>query len=139
AQSAVKDRKLLENGDETRHRGQVKHDEPGKEPKPGHQYVTSSPSVPNLLASDDTGASSSDHVTKITTPGFSGTGASGGSTISLFINSTPAGSAVADASGNYVVRVGQYVGGTVPGGGLTILTDGTYQVTVSQQTLSGNN
>src|SRR5207245_2888821 len=27
----------------------------------------------------------------------------------------------------------------VPGGGLTTLTDGTYQVTVSQQTLSGNN
>jgi subtilisin-like proprotein convertase family protein len=99
---------------------------------------TASPSIPNLVAADDTGLSNSDHVTKVTTPSFSGSGASAGATISLFINNTPAGSALADGSGNYVVRVGQYVGGVVPGGGLTTLTDGTYQVTVSQKTLSGN-
>ena len=57
-------------------------------------------SVPDLAAASDSGSSSSDNITNITTPVFTGT-ADVGATVQLLEGSTVLGTASADASGNW--------------------------------------
>ncbi|MEA2744341.1 MAG: large repetitive protein, partial [Acetobacteraceae bacterium] len=63
------------------------------------------PSAPDLIAASDSGTSSADNVTKITTPTFTGTGAQAGATVSLFnTNGTSVlGTATADSSGGWTI------------------------------------
>ena len=85
------------------------------------------PSQPDLIAADDTGASSSDNITKKTTPTFNGT-AEANSTVKLFAD-----------NGGGAVQVGST---TATGGSWSIassaLTDGTYQITATATDLAGN-
>ncbi|MDQ4127661.1 MAG: Ig-like domain-containing protein, partial [Actinomycetota bacterium] len=60
------------------------------------------PSTPNLKAASDTGSSSTDNITKDTTPTFTGT-AEAGSTVKVFDGTTEVGSATANSNGVYNV------------------------------------
>ncbi len=60
------------------------------------------PSTPDLLAASDSGSSSTDNITNVTTPTFTGT-AEIGDTVKLFDGATQVGSAVADGSGNWTI------------------------------------
>jgi subtilisin-like proprotein convertase family protein len=82
------------------------------------------PSAPQLVAADDNGASSSDHVTSVTQPHFTGTGLAD-ATIQLFANGVLVGTTTADGSGNYTVQV------SAP------LATGVYQITARQIDVSG--
>jgi Tol biopolymer transport system component len=62
----------------------------------------SAPSVPDLIAAADDGMSSTDNITSVTRPTFTGT-AEPNSTIRLFDGTTEVGSAPADAAGNWSV------------------------------------
>ena len=62
------------------------------------------PSVPDLVAASDSGASGADDVTNDSTPTFSGS-AEPGSTVRIFVGPTEAGSATATAGGAYSVTV----------------------------------
>jgi CSLREA domain-containing protein len=88
--------------------------------------VPNAPSTPDLIATDDTGASNSDDITKKTTPTFSGT-AEANSKVELFKDAdpTPIGTGNADGSGNWSIASGA-------------LADGTYQITAKATDLAGN-
>jgi bacillolysin len=60
------------------------------------------PSTPDLSATSDTGSSSTDDITRDTTPTFSGT-AEASSTVEIFADTTQVGSATADSSGAYEI------------------------------------
>jgi hypothetical protein len=60
------------------------------------------PSTPDLAAASDSGRSSTDNITNITTPTFTGTAAAG-SEVSLTANGTVVGTATAAADGSYSV------------------------------------
>ena len=60
------------------------------------------PSTPDLTAASDTGASTTDNLTKDTTPTFTGT-AEAGSTVKVLVDGVQKGSAKATASGTYSV------------------------------------
>ncbi len=62
----------------------------------------SAPSTPDLKAASDTGSSSTDNITKDTTPTFTGT-AEAGSTVEIFDGTTEVGSATANSNGVYNV------------------------------------
>ena len=64
--------------------------------------LLSTPSVPVLTATSDSGASSSDDYTNVTLPTFTGT-AVAGYTVTLFDGNTPIGSAVASATGQWSI------------------------------------
>jgi hypothetical protein len=70
------------------------------------------PSVPDLVAGSDTGASSTDNVTNDTTPTFSGTSQPGVTSVELFANAASVGTAVPDASGNWIVTSSALSAGT---------------------------
>jgi subtilisin-like proprotein convertase family protein len=108
----------------------------------------SAPSIPNLLPTDDTGASNSDHFTSVNKPHFIGTGefnaATGGAAlVTIFAKNVgtgqefPAGSALVAANGSYSVQVGTYVG-TPPANGLTLLADGGWDIRAQQEDVAGN-
>src|SRR5439155_13609857 len=75
-------------------------------------------------ASDD-GASSTDNITSITTPTFSGT-APAGLTVELLANGSLAGTGTADAAGNWSIKVGSPLG------------NGTYNFTARTRDAAGN-
>lgn len=75
------------------------------------------PAAPTLDAASDSGISSSDGVTNIRTPTFTGT-AEPGSTVRLFSDGTLVGSTVASVSGAYTVTSG------------SLLAEGTRSITV---------
>jgi Ca2+-binding RTX toxin-like protein len=81
------------------------------------------PSTPDLVAASDTGISSTDNLTKLTTPTLVGT-AIAGSTVRLFDGTTLAGSATADAGGNWSI--------TTP-----VLADGSHVFTATDTTANG--
>lgn len=62
------------------------------------------PGVPDLVAASDTGTSSTDNITSINTPSFTGTGTPG-DTISLYVDGVLAGTGVVDANGTYTIPV----------------------------------
>jgi hypothetical protein len=75
------------------------------------------PSAPDLVASSDTGSSSTDNITKVALPTFVGT-AEANTTIQLLDGSTQVGSGATDASGSYTATVA------------TALSDGAHSITV---------
>ena len=83
------------------------------------------PGTPDLQAASDTGPSTTDNVTKVTTPTFSGTGVEANSTVTLFDGATKIGSAAADGSGIWSVTS-------------TTLGQGTHNITATQTDLAGN-
>jgi hypothetical protein len=92
-------------------------------------------STPDLVATDDSGVSSADDLTRITTPSFVGTAASG-STVELF--SSPGGllgSAVADVTGAWSITAALGEGthaitATATVSGTTSLPSGALQLTI---------
>ncbi|WP_200958356.1 DUF4347 domain-containing protein, partial [Massilia sp. Root335] len=81
------------------------------------------PSTPDLTAGTDTGTSSSDNVTKNTTPTFTGT-AEAGSTVKLYDGATLVGSGTA-TGGNYSITA-------------STLTDGVHVITAAATDAAGN-
>ncbi|MTW06365.1 Ig-like domain-containing protein, partial [Pseudoduganella ginsengisoli] len=61
------------------------------------------PSTPDLQAASDSGVSSTDNITNAANPVFTGSGAEAGATVRLYAGAALAGSAVADASGNWSI------------------------------------
>ena len=66
------------------------------------QTPPAAPTTPDLTAASDSGVSSTDNVTNVTTPTFTGT-AEAGSTVTLFDGVTAVGTAVATASGSWSI------------------------------------
>ena len=83
------------------------------------------PSAPVLTAASDSGVSSTDRITNVTTPTFTGTGAEAGATVSLYDGTTVRGTALADASGNWTVIS-------------STLTNGSHTLTTKETDLAGN-
>ena len=74
------------------------------------------PSTPDLATASDSGNSSTDNITKVNTPTFTGT-AEANSTVQLFGGITSLGTTTADGAGNWSFTVG------------SALADGTYSIT----------
>ncbi len=89
--------------------------------------AAAAPSAPDLTAATDTGASSTDNITNVTTPGFTGSGAEAGATVTLYDTNgtTVLGSAIADGLGNWSITS-------------TPLTGGSHTLTAKQTDLAGN-
>ncbi len=81
------------------------------------------PSTPHLIAASDTGKSSTDDITKINTPTFTGT-AEAGSTVTLFDGTTVVGTGVATA-GTWSITAAK-------------LADGTHSITDNATDVAGN-
>jgi hypothetical protein len=81
------------------------------------------PSVPDLAAASDAGASSTDNITNVTTPTFTGT-AEAGATVTIFDAATAVGSGVA-TGGNWSVAA-------------STLTAGAHSITAKATDLAGN-
>src|SRR5262245_9958744 len=82
------------------------------------------PSRPDLTAASDTGISSTDDITNVTTPTFVGTAAAN-SRVRLFDGTTQIGSTVADGSGNWSITASP-------------LTQGTHSITATATDIAGN-
>jgi len=82
------------------------------------------PSVPDLVASSDTGISDSDDVTKTTTPSLTGS-AETGALVELFDEATTLGGVLANLSGLWSFTSGA-------------LTDGTHSITATAADVAGN-
>jgi hypothetical protein len=82
-------------------------------------YALAAPSVPDLVATDDSGISSSDHVTNVAQPRFQGTGITG-DTVQLFVNGVPNASGPVDTTGHWTIRL------SAP------LADGAYTIRAQQ-------
>ncbi|MBI3072429.1 MAG: hypothetical protein HYY84_09975 [Deltaproteobacteria bacterium] len=63
----------------------------------------STPGAPDLIASSDTGASSTDNITGATTPTFNGSGAPASATVRLYASGAPVATTTADGTGAYTV------------------------------------
>lgn len=87
---------------------------------------TAPSSAPDLIASSDSGNSSTDNLTNDTTPSFSGTGGVPGDTVNLYANGNLIGSAVVGPDGSYTVTP------TNP------LPDGSYNFTTNYVDPAGN-
>lgn len=83
----------------------------------------SAPSTPDLLTADDSGGSSSDNITSVTTPRFTGT-AEAGSTVKLFDGATEIGAGTA-TGGNYSITA-------------STLSDGNHTITAKATDVAGN-
>src|SRR5207245_718026 len=75
----------------------------------GHAYTLDqtapAPSAPDMTAATDAGSSSTDNLTNVPTPTFTGSGAEVGATVTLYDSNgtTVLGSGTADASGNWSI------------------------------------
>lgn len=81
--------------------------------------------VPDLIAASDDGASASDNVTSVATPGFSGSMVTASTAHVLLANGVTVGSFVSDADGNYEVTAGS-------------LAPGDYGITIRELDAAGN-
>jgi hypothetical protein len=86
--------------------------------------VPATPGAPDLTAGSDHGVSSTDNLTNLTTPTFSGT-AEAGSTVKLYDGSTLVGTAVASAGGTWSITS-------------TTLAAGAHTLTVQATDVAGN-
>jgi hypothetical protein len=84
----------------------------------------SAPSTPQVVAASDSGISSTDNITTVTTPTFTGA-AEANSRVTLFDGTTPVGSATANGSGNWSITS-------------TVLAQGTHQITAKAADTAGN-
>ncbi|WLA94664.1 Ig-like domain-containing protein [Bradyrhizobium elkanii] len=89
--------------------------------------VAAAPSAPDLIATSDSGASSTDNKTNDDTPTVTGNGAEAGATVTLYDTNgtTVLGSTVADSSGNWTITS-------------IHLADGDHTLAVKQTDLAGN-
>ena len=79
-----------------------------------------------LIAASDSGSSSADKITNVTTPTVTGSGAEAGATVTLYdSDGTVLGTAVADASGNWTITSSP-------------LSDGGHKLTATQTDIAGN-
>ena len=80
-----------------------------------------------MTAATDTGSSSTDNITSVTTPTFTGSGAEAGATVTLFDTNgtTVLGTATADGSGNWSITS-------------STLTGGSHTLTAKQTDIAGN-
>jgi|GEM_PF-3023375 len=83
------------------------------------------PSVPDMTAASDTGASDSDDITSDTTPTFTGT-AEANSTVTLYSDASSVGTTTADAGGNWSITAAP------------ALAEGTHTVTAKAADTAGN-
>ena len=74
------------------------------------QTPPAAPTTPDLTAASDSGASSTDNITNVTTPTFTGT-AEAGSTVTLFDGATAVGTAVASATGDWSITTSALASG----------------------------
>lgn len=81
--------------------------------------------TPDLVASSDTGSSSSDNVTTDATPTFAGSNTTGSALHSLLANGVTVGSFTSEAGGTYNVTASS-------------LTAGSYSITIREQDSAGN-
>src|SRR5439155_278506 len=89
--------------------------------------VAAAPSAPDLQAADDSGSLSTDNITNVTTPHFSGNGAEAGATVTLYDTNgtTVLGTGTADGSGNWTITS-------------SALSDGGHTLTVKETDIAGN-
>ena len=89
--------------------------------------TVAAPSAPDLTAATDSGSSSTDNITSVTTPTFTGSGAEVGATVTLFDTNgtTVLGTAIADGSGNWSITS-------------STLTGGSHTLTAKQTDIAGN-
>jgi len=83
------------------------------------------PTAPDLAATSDSGASSSDNLTNLTTPSIKGTGAEIGAKITLYDGTTGIATGAVNASGGWTIVT-------------PVLADGTHNLTVKQADKAGN-
>jgi hypothetical protein len=83
------------------------------------------PSIPDLVAADDSGSSQTDHTTNITQSRFQGTGAPNAQ-VQLFVNNLPNATGLVDTLGHWLIQLS------------TPLADGTYDITAQQTDANGN-
>ncbi len=88
----------------------------------------SAPPKPQLDSSSDTGVSSSDGITRDSTPTFTGSGAMANSMVALFANERQVASAITDASGNWTMTIHHD----------EELDDGFYSIGLKQFDVAGN-
>jgi hypothetical protein len=107
-------------------------DQAGNEsPRAGQVMVTiditrpATPLAPVLAAASDTGASSTDGITRDNTPTFNGSGANPDSVIKLYANEKLVGSTVSNGQGEWSITA-------------STLLDGTYSISAKQFDLAGN-
>ena len=88
--------------------------------------VAAALSPPDLIAASDSGSSSADKITNVTTPTVAGGGAEADATVTLYdTNGTVLGTAVADGSGHWSITSSP-------------LSDGGHKLTATQFDLAGN-
>jgi hypothetical protein len=87
------------------------------------QAPPAAPTTPDLIAASDKGASTTDNITNVTTPTFTGT-AEAGSTVTMFDGATIVGTGVATA-GTWTIAASK-------------LTDGTHSITAQAADVAGN-
>jgi hypothetical protein len=83
------------------------------------------PSAPDLTAATDSGTSQTDHITNVTTPTFTGSGAEAGATVNLYDGTSQVGSATADGSGHWSIDS-------------SVLAEGDHALTATQTDVAGN-
>ena len=82
------------------------------------------PSAPDLIAASDSGISSTDNITNVTTPTFTGT-AEAGATVRLYNGTTLVGTGLADGSGNWSIAT-------------SVLSNGAHVITAKATDTAGN-
>jgi hypothetical protein len=88
---------------------------------------SAAPSIPDLVATSDSGVSNTDNITKVVRPTFTGT-AGAGSTVTLFDGTTVIGTGRANAAGVWTI--------TVPA--ISALANGTHNITATAKDTTGN-
>jgi hypothetical protein len=89
--------------------------------------TAAAPSAPDMTAATDSGSSTTDNITNVTTPVFTGSGAEAGATVSLFDTNgtTVLGTAVANSSGNWSITS-------------SALASGGHTLTAKETDIAGN-
>src|SRR5205814_1606752 len=89
--------------------------------------AAAAPRAPDQQPAEDAGSSSTDNITNVTTPHFSGSGAEAGATVTLYDTNgtTVLGTAIANGSGNWTITS-------------SALTDGVHTLTVKETDIAGN-
>jgi hypothetical protein len=86
----------------------------------------SAPSVPDLQAPSDTGSSSTDNITNVTKPVFTGTGGENGATVTLLDGAVAIGTGTVGGDGKWTITA------------TTALTEGANTITATQTDVAGN-
>ena len=88
------------------------------------QSAPAAPAAPDLVAASDSGVSSTDNITKVANPTFTGT-AEAGSTVTLFDGTTAVGTGIATVTGEWSITA-------------STLANGTHSITAKATDVAGN-